>query len=114
MKQKLKRNKTNSSSAVTRAVLRQELKNFATKNDLKNFATKNEFFDFKIDIFAEINRAELKAIDREKNYHSDVMTQFDKIMKKLETMRQENEIDNFRRDEKIENHENRIKILESA
>jgi len=132
MKRKLKKNKTNSSGDIIRTILRDELKNFATKNDLKNFATKNDlknfatkndlknfatkndFFNFKLEIFEEISKAELKAIDREQNYHSNVMTQFDKIVKKLDEMRQENEIDNFRRDEKIENHETRIKALESA
>ena len=115
MKQKVKKNKNNDSDLVTRYILRQELKRFATKDDLKRFATKedfsnfkkNDFSNFKLDILAEINRAELRTIDREQNYHSNVMTQFDKIMKKLETMRQENAIDNFQRDE-------RIKVLESA
>ena len=123
MKQKVKRNKTSGSGSVIKTILREELKNFATKDDLKNFATKDDlknfatkddFSDFKIEIFAEISKAELKAIDREQAYHSDVMTQFDKIMKKLETMREESEIDNFQRDEKIENHEKRIKRLEIA
>ena len=132
MKQKVKRNKTSGSGSVIKTILREELKNFATKDDLKNFATKDDLknfatkddlknfatkddlSDFKIEIFAEISKAELKTLDREQAYHSDVMTQFDKIMKKLETMREESEIDNFQRDEKIENHEKRIKRLEIA
>jgi len=104
MKQKVKKNKINGSDLVTISILKQEL---------KKFATKDEFSTFKIEILAELGKAELKAIDREQNYHSNVMTQFDKIMKKLEVMRQEGSIDNFRRDEKIEGHEKRIKILEA-
>lgn len=128
MKQKIKRKKTDSSGNITISILREELKNFATKDDLKSFATKKDLVslktdmsslktdmsNFKIDVLAEINRAELKAIDREQAYHSNVMTEFDKIMKKLEEMNQGNAIDNFQRDKKIEDHEERIKVLESS
>jgi ribosome-associated translation inhibitor RaiA len=102
MKQKIKRNKTSGSDLVTISILKQELKRFATKDDLKRFATKDDLknfatkkdlhtlktdiSNFKIDILAEISGIEVKAIDREQAYHSDVMTKFDKIMKKLETM----------------------------
>ena len=109
MKQKVRKNKISGSDLVTRAILKQEL-----KKELRRFATKDDLSNFKLDVLAEINRSELKTIDREQDYHSEVMTQFDKIMKKLETMRQEDTIDDFQRDEKIENHEKRIKILESS
>lgn len=128
MKQKIKRKKTDSSDNITRSILREELKNFATKDDLKSFATKKDLVslktdmsslktdmsNFKIDVLAEINRAELKAIDREQAYHSNVMTEFDKIMKKLETMSQENTLGESQQDQKLEDHEDRIKVLESS
>jgi len=114
MKQKVKKNKIDGSDLVTRSILRQELSKFATKKDLKRFATKDELVDFKIDVLAEINRTELKAKDREQNYHSEVMTQFDKVMKKLETMTQENTLSESHQDQKLEDHEVRIKVLESS
>lgn len=115
MKQKVKPSNTLVTKSFLKSSIKRELsslekrlgKKFATKDDLKNFATKRDWLtlktdisSFKIDTFAEISRIEVKAIDREQNYHNDVMTQFDKIMKKLETMQQESAIDNFRRDEK--------------
>lgn len=87
-------------------------KKFATKDDL--LSLKSDMSSFKIDLLAEITRAELKAIDREQNYHSDMMTQFDKIVKKLETMSQENTLSNYHQDKKLEDHEDRIKVLESS
>lgn len=104
MKRKVKKKKISNFPNI-RTVLRQELKNFATKDDFSNF---------KLDILADINRGELKAIDREQNYHSDVMTQFDKVMKKLETMRQESTLGESQQDQKLEDHEDRIKVLESS
>jgi len=65
MKQKTKKNKTKHSDLVTRSILKQELRKFATKDEL---------VDFKIDVLAEINKIEIKATDREQGYHSDVMT----------------------------------------
>ena len=86
MKQKVNRNKDSSSSSVIRTILREELKKFATKNDL---------FNLKLEVFAELSKTELKAIDRKQNYHSNVMTQFDKTMKTLEIIREDLEIGNF-------------------
>lgn len=119
MKQKIKRRKTNSSGNAIRTILQEELKNFATKQDLFLLKTdasalKTDISNFKIDVLVEINRIELKAIDRGQNYHSDVMTEFDKIIKKLETISQENIISESQQDQKLENHKGRIKILESS
>ena len=68
---------------------------FATKQDLEQFMTKVEFNDFK----------------------NIVMINFDKLFKMFETWRDENAIavhKVYKHDQTLENHENRLRTLESA
>lgn len=115
MKQKVKRNKTSSSGNVTRTILREELKeelhNSERRIDQK-FDQKFAAFEVKIDF--KLEDLELRVDKKAQQYRDQVLTSNDKLAKTLETMREENTIDNFQRDEKIEGHETRIKVLESA
>ncbi len=127
MKQKLKKNKTNSSGNVIRTILREELKNFATKDDLikfekgvdKEFVSFEAKMDFKFEnlerrIDFKLGGLETRTDEKARQYRDDVLTSNDKLAKKFETVQQELEIGNLQMKRQLEDHQQRITILESA
>lgn len=104
MKQKLKRNKTNKSSgSVIRTIFQQELKEFEGR------------FEAKID--TKLENLERRVDEKAKRYRDQILTSNDKIAKELETHRQEREVGNFQASElrnQVDDHEKRIKVLESS
>ena len=103
-KRKVNNNKTNTAGNVMRSIFQQELNKF------------EERFEAKIDIKLDFKLGELERKVDEKaiRYRDQVLTSNDKLAKQLETMRQESVVGDFQRDEKLDNHENRIKVLESS
>jgi len=94
MKQKVKKNNASSSGNVIRTILREELKDFATKDDLKKFETRFEAkMDFKLDL--KLGDLERKVDEKARQYRDDVLTSNDKLAKKLETMQEELKLGNF-------------------
>lgn len=65
----------------------------------------------------EFSRFEEKITTTMKQYHNENLTLFDKVMTQISEMRQEIQfgiVRDERLDEKIENHEKRITVLEKA
>ncbi len=51
---------------------------------------------------------------KNRQYKNEIMTGLDKVMKELETMREENTVRDYQFSEKFNNHEQRITKLESS
>lgn len=51
---------------------------------------------------------------KNRQYRDDIMTGLDRVMKELETMREENTVGDYQVTEKFDNHEQRIAKLEST
>ena len=111
MKQKVNR-KTSSSGNVIITILREELKNFATKEELKKELKNLESrFDAKMDF--KLENFERKLDEKAQQYRDEVLTSNDKLAKRLETMQQELGLGNLQIKRQLEDHEERIAILES-
>lgn len=78
------------------------------KNSLLEPATKGDI------LFLEnkINDLEQRVDDKAQQYRDQILTSNDKLAKTLEAIREDLEIGNFQTEEKIGNHEKRIKHLE--
>lgn len=113
MKQRVNR-KTSITDNVIRTILREELKNLATKEELNKFATKEGLKNLEANMDIKLETLERKVDEKAQQYRDEVLTSNDKIAKTLETMREEITIGNFQTSEKLEDHEKRIKHLESA
>jgi cell division protein ZapA (FtsZ GTPase activity inhibitor) len=82
----------------------KKLKNFATKDDLKNFATKDDLKKLK----EELKEETIEARDA-------ILRSNDKIAKFLKDIREEQAMligADRRHEEKLEDHEKRINVLE--
>jgi len=104
MKQKIKRNKTSSSGNVIRTILQQELRNIKT-SIVAEIETNVDF---------KLGGLETRIDERAREYRDQILTSNDKLMKELGEQRQEREIGNFQTKEKLRDHEERLKVLESA
>ena len=96
--------------------MREELKDFATKDDIKNFATKDDLKNL-TNIFATKDDLKNFATREEMNSKfNDVMNTLDSMHGLMKEMRQEMSVMNHRvykiQDPIIENHEKRITKLE--
>lgn len=107
MKQKLKKNKTNSSGSVIRTVFRQELKNFE-----KTVGEKFVSFETKIDF--KLENLERRVDEKARKYRDEVLNSNDKLAKKFETVQQELELGNLQMRRQLEDHEQRITSVESS
>lgn len=106
MKQRIDR-KTSSSGNVIRTILREEL-----EEELKKFETR---FETKMDF--KLENLERRVDEKAKQYRDDVLIKMDEAIGELQTMREENTIGSHqitRLNDQVEDHEKRIKILESA
>lgn len=92
--------KSNSSQLVTKKYLEK------TMNE--RFMSFEAKMDFKFD------NLERRVDEKAQQYRDQILTSNDKLAKTLETMREEITIGNFQTSEKLEDHEKRIKHLESA
>lgn len=85
---------------------KDDLKRFATKEDLNNFATRDN-----------LAHAFEKFDGQMVEFRNDILDHVDAVYKELKDMREEQSIyvhSQMRQDEKLENHEKRIKKLETA
>lgn len=104
MKTKTNVTKTVASGNIIRTILRQELQNLESNIDHKFVA-----FEKKIDVKLDFRLGDLETRldERAKEYHDEILTSNDKLMKELEEQREEREIGDSHIRE-------RLKILESA
>lgn len=108
MKQKVKI-KTSSSGNVIRTILREELNKLVTKEELKKFENR---FDAKMDF--KLENLERKVDEKARKYRDQVLTSNDRLAKKFETVQQELGLGNLQMKRQLEDHGERIVILESA
>lgn len=103
--------KSSSSQLITKKYLSKTLDErfvaFEKKADEKLF-----IWEARTDI--KLDNLERKIDDKAQQYRDQILTSNDKLAKTLETMREDLEIGNFQTREKLEDHEKRINILESA
>lgn len=62
----------------------------------------------------KLENLERKIDEKAQRYRDEVLTSNDKLAKTLETIREEMEIGFYHNKQKLDNHEKRIKVLESA
>lgn len=103
--------KSNSSQLVTKKYLEKTLdkrfSHFEKKVD-------EEFISFEATMDFKLEHLERGVDEKAQQYRDQLLTSNDKLAKTLETMREEITIGNFQTREKLEDHEKRIKVLESA
>ena len=103
--------KSSSSQLITKKYLEKTLDErfvaFEKKVDEKLF-----IWEARTDI--KRDNLERKIDEKAQQYRDQILTSNDKLAKTLETMREDLEIGNFQTREKLEDHEKRINILESA
>lgn len=68
--------------------------------------------DVKTDL--KLENLERKIDEKAKQYRDQILNSNDKLSKTFETMREELEISNFQIKNKVKDHEERLKVLESA
>lgn len=90
--------KNNSLQLVTKDYLKKELK--VVEKSLRS------------EIKLNTEEVLVKVDENARNYRDQILTSNDKLAKQLETIREDLEIGNFQTEEKIKNHEERIKRLE--
>lgn len=93
--------------------------NQATKHDLKLLRRELGLIrdELKEDIKRSIDLVEARSSKKFQSYRDDVLTKFDAVMGELETMRQENALGVGQTRElyqRVDNHEKRIKKLETS
>lgn len=115
----------NDSEVVTRKILREELRGFATKADLKRelalYATKDDLANSEDKMLTEM-RVMFKdftdfVVDKNREFKDEILTAIDKVMGDNERLTTENEVGthqirNLR--VKVDNHEKRLKALEAV
>ena len=103
--------KSSSSQLITKKYLSKTLDErfftFEKKVDEK-------FFIWEARTYIKRDNLERKIDEKAQQYRDQILTSNDKLAKTLETMREDLEIGNFQTREKLEDHEKRINILESA
>lgn len=98
-------------SPITKKVLQQELDKLEERVDEK---FDKKLFKHKIEVFALMSQMEQQAKDRETEYHSAVMSSFDKVMERLDSIQTEMTVGFSQMNGRSDNHEKRIRTLESA
>ena len=111
--------KTGYSGNVIRTIFREELKE-ELQNFERNFERKidqglnQRFATFEVKMDFKFKDLENRVDDKARQYRYQVLTSNDKLAKTLDEMLEEIAIGNYQIREKLEDHEKRIKVLESA
>ena len=82
------------------------------KNPLSENTTKGDLLILKNELETKLNDLEYKLDGNAQKYRDQVLTSNDKLAKQLETMREENTIGFNQLNNKLNNHETRIKKIE--
>lgn len=115
--------KTATSTPLTKSEFKKELRKYPTKTDLKtalrNYPTKVELkrelsaLETRMDI--KMDDMKLQIDDKARGYRDDVLTKMDQVLGQLETIREDQIIANHHAEEmlaRINNHEGRITKIE--
>ncbi len=111
----MKAKKIKSSEPVTRAVLKEELAKFSTKEEL--LATKKELKAEIALVRLDMKDMEERLDDKNRKYKDEILTKIDSFAGKTAVLEEENAVgaNQIRElDVKVDDHEKRITSLESA